>query len=67
MRNEPAHDKTYNQTCATSRNSDQSVLPPNMARVLDHPSLDNPEAVEGNAISEDSDQTTRPSGHTTLK
>ena len=44
---EPAHDKTYNKTCVTSKGSDQPVHPPRMARVLVHPSLNSPEAVEG--------------------
>ena len=38
--NEPAHDKTYNKTCATSKDSDQPVHPLSKARVLMHPSLD---------------------------
>ena len=41
----------------TSKDSDQPVHPPSMARVLVHPSLDSLEAVEGLGISEDSDQT----------
>ena len=44
--NEPAHDKTYNKTCETSKDSDQPVHPSSMARVLVHPSLDSPEAIE---------------------
>ena len=36
--NEPAQDKTYN-TCVTSKDSDQSVYPPSMARVLVRTSL----------------------------
>ena len=51
---EPAHDKTYNKTCVTSKYLDQPVHPPSMARILVYPSLDSPEA---HAISEDSDQT----------
>ena len=43
---EPAH-KTNNKTCVTSKDSDQPVHPPSMARVLRHPSLENLEAVEG--------------------
>ena len=39
--------KTYNMTCVTSKDSDQSVYPPSKARVLVHPSLDSQEAVEG--------------------
>ena len=45
--NELAHDKTYNKTCVTSKDSDQPVHPPSMARVLIYPSLDSPKAVEG--------------------
>ena len=37
----------------------QLVHPPSMAGVLDYPSLDSLEAMEGNAISKDSDQTAR--------
>ena len=40
---EPAHQKTYNKTCVTSKDSDPPVHPP---RVLLYPSLDSPEAVE---------------------
>ena len=46
----PAHDKTYNKTCVTSKGSDQDVHPPSMARVLVHPSLDSPEIVEGTSL-----------------
>ena len=31
----------------TSKDSDQPVHPPSLAKVLVHPSLDSPEAVEG--------------------
>ena len=44
---EPVHTKTYNNTCVTSKDPDQPVHPPSMARVLVYPSLDSPEAVEG--------------------
>ena len=44
---EPAHDKTYNETCVTSKDSGQPVHPPSMARVLLYPSLDSPEVTEG--------------------
>ena len=44
---EPAHDKTYDKTCVTRKDSDQPVHPLSMAVVLIHPSLDNPDAVEG--------------------
>ena len=45
--NEPAHDKIYNLTCVTSKDSDQPVYPPSTARALIYPSLDSLEAVEG--------------------
>ena len=32
--NEPAHDKTYNKTCATSEDSDQPAHPRSLIRVL---------------------------------
>ena len=44
---ETAHDKTYNETCLISKDSDQPVHPPSMTRVVVYPSLDSPEAVEG--------------------
>ena len=44
---ESAQDKTYNKTCVTSKDTDQPVHPPSMARVLVYPSLDSQEAVEG--------------------
>ena len=56
---ESAHNKTYNKALVTSKDSDQPVHPPSMARVLLYPSLDNLKAVEAHAISEDSDQTAR--------
>ena len=43
---EPAHDKAYNKICLTSKDSDQLVHPPSMARVIVYPSLNKPEAVE---------------------
>ena len=46
-RNEPANDKTYNKTCVTSKDSDQPVHSPSMARVLFYPSLDSLNAEEG--------------------
>ena len=36
---EPAHDKTYNKTRVTSKDSGQPVHLPSMARVLVHPCL----------------------------
>ena len=39
------HDKTYNKTCATSKDSDQPVHLPGMARIFVYPSLDSPKAV----------------------
>ena len=46
IRVESAHDKTYNKTCVTSKDSDQPVHPPSMARKLVYPSWDSLEAVE---------------------
>ena len=43
---EPAHDKAYNKTCVTSKDSDQYVYPPSAARVSLIP-LDSAETVEG--------------------
>ena len=45
--NEPEHDKTYNKTSVTSKDSDQLVHPLSMVKVLVFPSLDSLEAVEG--------------------
>ena len=42
---EPAHKKTYNKTCVTSKDSDQPLHPRNMARVLICYSLNSLEAV----------------------
>ena len=47
LRYKPAHDKTYNMTRVTSKDPDQRVRPPSMARVLIYPPLDSREAVEG--------------------
>ena len=47
MENEPLHDKTYNKTCISSKDSDQPVHSPSMARVLIYPSLGSPMAIEG--------------------
>ena len=47
MRYEPALDKTCNQTCVTSKISDQPVHPPSKARGFIYSTLDSPEAVEG--------------------
>ena len=44
---EPEHDKPYNKICVTSKDSDELVHPHSMTRVLVHPTLDSPEAVEG--------------------
>ena len=43
---EPVHNKTYNKTGSTSKDSDQSVHPHSMARVFVYISLDSPECVE---------------------
>ena len=53
----PVHDKTYNKTCVTSKDSDHHVHLPSMARVLIYPSSDSLEAVEDTVISKNSDQT----------
>ena len=45
--NEPTHNKTYNKACVTSKESDHSVHPHSMIRVLVYPSLVIPEAIEG--------------------
>ena len=44
---EPVHDKTYNKACVTSKDSDQPVHSPNIARVIFNLSLDSPETVKG--------------------
>ena len=44
---EPEHDKTYNNTCVTNKDSDQPVNPSSMARLLVYPSFDSLEAEEG--------------------
>ena len=43
---EPAHDNTYNKTGVASKDSDQSIKLPSMARVYVNPSLDSPEAAD---------------------
>ena len=45
LQNEPVHDKTYNKTCVTSKDSYQPVHPPSMAMVRLYPSLDSLETV----------------------
>ena len=55
---EPVCAKTYNKTCVTSKDSDQPVHPPSMARVLIYTCLDCLEAVEATCDQcKDSDQT----------
>ena len=44
---EPANDKTCNKTFVTSKDSDQPVHPPSIARVFIYPALSSSEAVEG--------------------
>ena len=56
---EAAQDKTYNKTCATSKDSDQSVYLPSMTRVLENPLCIAGWLLKAHAISEDSDQTAR--------
>ena len=48
---EPAHDKTCNKPCATSKDSDQPVYPHSMARVLIYPSLDSLDPVVQSVVS----------------
>ena len=51
---EPVHDKTYNKTSATSKDSDQPVYPPSSTRVLVCPSFGSQEAVyKAHVIRED--------------
>ena len=52
------YDKTYNKTCVTSKDSDQSVHPPSMAMVLMFSSLNSLEAVES-TCDQRTDQTVR--------
>ena len=44
---EQAHDKTYNKTYQTSKDSDQPIHPPSMASVLVYSSLKSLVDVEG--------------------
>ena len=44
---EKIHMSQYSKTCVTSKDSDQPVQPPSVARVLVYPSLDSLETVEG--------------------
>ena len=44
---EPARDKTYNNTCVTSEDSDQPVHPPSMAKLLIYPSFGSLSSVDG--------------------
>ena len=46
LRYEQKHDKTYNKTCVTSKDSYQPVYPPSTARVLVYPSSDSQDAVK---------------------
>ena len=46
---EPVHDKTYNNTCVTSKDLDQPVHPPSIARVFIYPLR----LCKAHAISED--------------
>ena len=43
----PVHDKTYNKTCVTSKESDEPVHQASMTPILIYPSLDSLDAVEG--------------------
>ena len=53
---ETAHDKTYNKTCVTSKDSDQPVHSPSKAIILSHSSFDSLEVAEGTCNQRDSDQ-----------
>ena len=44
---EPAHNKTYNESCVSSKDSDQLVHPPSMASILVYLSLDSLKGIEG--------------------
>ena len=44
---EPVHDKSFNKTCVTSKDSDQPVHLSSLAGVVIFPSLESPKAVEG--------------------
>ena len=57
---EPVHDKTKNKTYINSKDLDQPVHPPSMARVLVYSSLDSTEADEGTRTVK-TDQTTQTS------
>ena len=46
LQTEPPHGKPA-MTCVTSKDSDQPVHPPRMARVPVYPALDSLEAIEG--------------------
>ena len=46
MINEPVHDKTYNKTHVTSKDSDQPVHPHSIARILVYLCFDSLEAIE---------------------
>ena len=50
--NKLGHDKTYNKTCVTSKDSDQPVRPASMARAFVYLSTDSPKTTEAHAISE---------------
>ena len=48
--NMPAHEKTVNKTCVTSKDSDQLIHSLSMARVLVYPSLESMEAEESTRL-----------------
>ena len=44
---EPVHNKTYNKTCVTRKDSYQPVHPSSLTRVLIYPSLESLETLQG--------------------
>ena len=56
---EPEHDKIFNKTFVTRKDSDQPLHPSSKTRILVYPCLDIPEAVGGHVTIEDSDQPAR--------
>ena len=56
---EPAHDKTYNNSCVTSKDSGQPAHQPYMAMVLVSPLWIGRRLQKAHAIKDDSDQTAR--------
>ena len=59
FQNKPAHGKTYNKACVTSKDSDKIVHQPRMAGVLCYLSLDSQETAEGTRDQRRFNQTVR--------